>query len=71
MQPTEDMARPVPMYPTVDLSLPRRLFYRRMVTSSTPSCPRCKTPLVCETGVYFVTMEAGSYRGTKKITFTR
>jgi len=63
IQPTEDMARPVPMPPTVDLTLSRRVFYRKVGTSSTLSCPRCNHTLVCETGVYFVTTRQGQQPG--------
>jgi hypothetical protein len=58
----EKPRQPIPRQPAVDLTLPRRVFYRTLETSSGPLCPRCHETLVDETGVYLVTTWSGRQR---------
>jgi hypothetical protein len=56
-------ADPTPMAPTIDLTRSRRVFYRTVESTRRPACPRCKSTLSPETGVYVVTTWQGVRQG--------
>ena len=58
-----ERAKPTPRDPTIDLTLPRMVFYRAVKPVPMSPCPRCGTALSPETGVYFVATRQGMRQG--------